>query len=74
MGNECFPTRKFIFMSVDPNQYMSILEIIKEQNNWRLERTLSFMRHEDAKRLVNFKNEEGISLLMQACFHSKIHY
>lgn len=58
-------------MSVDPNQYISILEIIKEQNDRRLERTLKVVGV-NAKKIVNFKNEYGISLLMQACFFSKI--
>lgn len=66
MGNSIKGRKRYVFMSVDPRQYPTILQMIKEQHTWQLEEILKYLKPNDSKKLVNFHDSKGVSLLMQA--------
>lgn len=61
---------KFIFRGVTPEQYEALLQIIRFSKTSKLEENLSAMSKSEAKSLVNFKNKNGTTLLMNAVYFS----
>lgn len=74
MGNDmnCVrPRRKHLMMSVHENQLPTLLYLVKDKKTSELGRILHFLKKEDAKKLVNFKDEQDRTLLMHAVYNSR---
>lgn len=65
-------SKKYVFRGVGPDQFDSLLKIIRTSKTTTLQNHLEFMPPSDTKNLVNVRNKDGVSLLMGVVYYSKI--